>query len=132
MTGVRDHTALLAFLAARQNMPFSWGQNDCVLFAAGAIRALTGRDALADIGAWSNQREALARLKELGGLAAAVDGVLTALPPALAQRGDIGMIESQRGPALVVVCGLTLAGPGEHGIEHLPREALIQSWSATA
>jgi hypothetical protein len=35
---------LSAYIAERAEMPFQWGVNDCALFAAGAVQALTGED----------------------------------------------------------------------------------------
>ena len=40
-----DKAALLArFIEERRRMPFTWGSNDCCLFAADWVLAATGRD----------------------------------------------------------------------------------------
>lgn len=128
---MRDYDAWRAWLDQMQEQPFAWGSNDCVTFAAGAVRALTGMDPLRGIGAWKSEVGALRALKRRGGLVAAVSSVLTPVPASMAQRGDIGAVEGPRGPLLVVIEGLTLAGPGIDGIERIGCDRLTQAWSAT-
>ena len=36
--------ALLQLFSERQSVPFGWGQSDCMLFAADAVLAMTGKD----------------------------------------------------------------------------------------
>lgn len=127
----RDVQALIAMIEARQSVRFRWGFNDCVRFAARAIRAQTGHDPLAGLPRWNSRREALAVCDELGGLIAAIDARLEEIPPAFAQRGDIAGIEDGLfGVRLMVVEGATLIGPGRRGLERLPRSAMMRAWSA--
>ncbi len=35
---------LAAYIEAHRSAPFAWGVHDCVLFASGAIAAITGTD----------------------------------------------------------------------------------------
>lgn len=45
MTRVEDWPErLAAFIEQRRKMPFAWGSNDCALFAADAVCAITGVD----------------------------------------------------------------------------------------
>lgn len=129
---MRDFAALIAFLEGRRTLPFAWGRgrNDCVSFAAGAAKATTGRDLLKGSGLrWSSARGAARTLRDLGGLEAAVDLFLPRTPAARAMRGDLGTVEGDDGPLLVVVEGDTLAGPGPDGLRRLPRAALATAWS---
>jgi len=126
---MRNFEALTAYLADRQTMPFAWGSNDCVTFAAGAVQALTGRDPLDGVAKWKTERSALARLNRLGGLEAAVSGILATVPCACAHRGDIGLIQTDIGPALVIITGVTLIGPGPSGAQIFPRQHLQHAWS---
>lgn len=74
---------------------FAWGEHDCAMFAAGAVRAMTGVDFGADLrGTYSTATSAKERLREIG------DGTLLkymrrnfgeALPVSLAKRGDLVM-----------------------------------------
>src|SRR5690349_5769964 len=83
---------------------FKWGKHDCLLFAAGAVKALTG-ECVGDEweGRYSTKREAAALIRELGfkSYRQAVTAKLgKSFHPALAQRGDIVM----RGRSVLGVC----------------------------
>lgn len=129
---VRDHSALVAYIAARMRAPFAWGDNDCVTFAAGAVKAQTGRDPLGAIAArWSTARGAGRVLRKFGGMEAAVSSVLSPIAPAMAARGDVaGWLDAQGRLQLAIVEGQTLVGPGEAGTVRLPRSAMVKAWSA--
>ena len=129
---MRDLASLAAYIAARQDMPFAWGQNDCVTFAAGAVHALTGLDPLAGIARWKTERGAMMALKRRGGLIAAVSSVLPTIALAHAHRGDIAAVEGPDGPYLMVIEGVTLVGPSPQGLDRHPRAAMIHAWCATA
>jgi hypothetical protein len=129
---MRDLAALAAYVAGREAVPFAWGTNDCVTFAAGAVLALTGRDPLAGIGTWKTERGALLQLRRRGGLIAAVSSVLLPIPLAHAHRGDICAVPGPDGTFLMVAEGITLVGPELAGLKRLPRTAMVNAWSATA
>lgn len=127
---IRNFESWAAYIADRQAMPFAWGTHDCVIFAAGAIHALTGNDPLAGIVAWDSERSALQRLAEFGGLVPAVSSVLRPIAPAHAHRGDIAAVDGPGGQFLMVVEGMTLVGPGQAGLDRLPREHMVLAWCA--
>lgn len=128
---VRDYNALVAYLHARMRAPFAWGRdaNDCISFAAGAARAQTGRDPLQGLSNWTTQRGALRVLAQYGGLEAAVSSRLPLVTPAQALRGDLALVEAATGPALMVIEGATLIGPGELGAIRRPRGDMLRAWS---
>jgi len=127
----RDHHALADHIAAASGYPFVWGSNDCVLFAADAVRAQTGVDPLKGLPTWRSKAGAMRALAKLGGLEAAVDGVLTAIPPSMAKRGDIALVINADGSsALTVVEGDTLIGLDATGGRRLPRASMVKAWSA--
>lgn len=128
---MRDHAALSAFLVARMRAPLAWGRqgNDCVAFAAGAALAQTGRDLLADAPDWTTAPAARRVLARLGGLEAVVDARLPRIAPAKAQRGDVALVATETGPALMIVEGATLVGPGQTGLVRRPRTAMLRAWS---
>lgn len=133
----RDLDALLAFLEARAAMPFAWGRsrNDCVSFAAQAVRVQTGRSLASLIGRhrWSTALGAARVLKRRGGIEAALDRALAPVAPAQAMRGDVaGAPDDRLGLRLMIVEGTTLVGPGENGLVREPRAAMVKAWSAVA
>lgn len=112
-----------ALVLERRLLPFTWGANDCVTFAAEAVRRMTGEQ-LAPVatGAWSSARQAYRALQAYGGLAAAVRSTgLQEVGPRFARRGDVvllrppGRVRSMRG-ALGVCLGERIAAPGVSGL----------------
>lgn len=106
---------LAAAIEAARGRPFSWGAQDCCLFAADVVRALTGEDLAAPFrGRYASRAQAVAILGARGGLEAVVTSVLGAplATPLLARRGDVVMVATADGPALGIcadrgVCWLT-------------------------
>lgn len=85
---------LAAYLDQHRLTPFEWGTHDCVLFAAGAVGAMTGNHGMLP-GTWSDRAHAAQLLRRLGGLVPAVDRVLPRLPgPQWAQRGDLLLVQT--------------------------------------
>lgn len=129
---VRDFDALIAFLEARALTPFIWGENDCVTFAAGAVRAMTGEDLLAFPGrhpSWSTASGAARRLAKFGGLEAAVSSALTEIPVAMAHRGDVGLLEIDGLQSLCIFEGEIVIGPGLSGLVRQTRANAVRAWS---
>lgn len=97
------------FLLARAKMPFAWGQNDCALFAADGVLALTGIDIAADFrGKYSDEASAFAAIKSIAGGATVADaaafcaqkhGLAELRFPLMAQRGDLVVFPN--GPNLI-------------------------------
>jgi hypothetical protein len=130
---VRDHDALVAAIEARVRTAFAWDGTgiDCVRFAAEAVEAQTGEDRFGPLGlTWSSERTARRILKRLGGLEAAVDSVLRPVALAMARRGDVALVAGPTGPALMIIEGDSLVGPGERGQTRLSRTAMTKAWSA--
>jgi hypothetical protein len=130
---VRDYDALTGVIEARVRTPFAWDDTgiDCVRFADEAVAAQTGSSPLATLAVgWKSKIGAHRWLKRLGGLEAVVDRVLAPSPCALARRGDVALVAGPEGPALMIVEGDSLVGPGERGQIRLPRAAMLKAWSA--
>lgn len=128
---MRDLAALSAVIAARQTLAFSWSKGRCCAsHMAAAVEAQTGVDVLAGL-TWRNRREAVKVIDSLGGLEAAMDARFARIAPAMAKRGDIaGIADRLLGVQLAVVDGAVLTAPGDWGLEHAPREAMIMAWDA--
>jgi hypothetical protein len=122
---------LFDFVAERWEAPFVWGENDCVLFAADAVLAITGGDLAAQHrGTYDSALGAARLLKELGGIESLpVAAGLEEVPPLMAQRGDVVLVDQEeRGPTLAVVVGEFVAGPGPNGVAYLPASSAVRAW----
>jgi hypothetical protein len=128
--------------------PFSWGENDCALFAADCAMAMTGVDPLAHVrGEYSSELGAARVLRRLGcdDVAQLADQVIGArIDVGFAQRGDWLMIEEERvaGNALTTadagrrktVCALGVclgaqgAFHGPDGMGHVRTLACRAAW----
>lgn len=109
------------FLEGRRERPFSWGSNDCALFAADAIHAITGEDVAAKWRGYRSERGALTRIRDLGGLrGAALAAGLVEKCIGLAQRGDVVLVMNDGRETLGVVAGNHWCGPGVHGLVFRP------------
>ena len=120
---------LAQFLTEREGMPFAWGTNDCVTFAADWVRLATGRDVFT-----AEHDSALSAAREIekrGGLLKAVTAVLGE-PTEGAQRGDVALIDMEGRDALGVGQGIYVAGPGEHGLMLVDRDQIKASWRLNA
>lgn len=106
---------LAVYVESRRHLPFAWGSNDCVTFAAGAVEVMTGwRPTLST---WSGPLEAARTLAEHGGIEAAVNGIGAFTPLDnlwQARRGDLLLTTQEHGPALAVCLGHCWAAPGQH------------------
>jgi len=114
----------------RRVRAFAWGQHDCCLWAADAVRALTGQDFAADLrGTYTTAAEAVRVLKKLGN----VRGIATAalgdsVAPAFAAVGDIVLME-QDGRQLLAVCnGLEALCAGDAGLAPAGMEQALAVW----
>jgi hypothetical protein len=109
--------------------PFEWGANDCCLFAANGVLAMTGEDYAKPYRGYKTAKGALSKLKDIG-----VDGVATKAlgepkPPTLAKRGDVVSFESGDGLALGLCIGAKIAAVGQDGLIMLPMNQALQAWS---
>lgn len=98
------------FLAERYNEPFVWGSNDCALFACDGVQAIIGVDLAQSLRGYKTKRGAFGSLKRAGfkdlrAAAAALTAVhgFPAVWPGHAQRGDLVLIETERGQALGLI-----------------------------
>lgn len=54
------------FINRKLKEPFQYGKNDCITFAAEAIKIVTGVDHLKGLGKWNSELQALKLLKKMG------------------------------------------------------------------
>ncbi|WP_434033725.1 DUF6950 family protein [Cupriavidus sp. a3] len=123
-------TRLAEFIEARRERAFSWGNSDCCLFVCDAIEAMTGTDPGARWrGLYSSEKGARRVLCDNGG----VDGIAAlvlgqAMPPALAGRGDVVLIDTPHGQALALCLGGLIAAQGQAGIEFMEMKQAKAAW----
>ena len=110
--------------------PFAWGINDCCLFSARVVDAMTDGDFELDLlAAYSDEETALAYIASHGSLEAAVTSHLGEPAEGRAQRGDVVMVDGGAGHALGICVGSSVALVQEQGLLYLPRSAIITRWA---
>ncbi len=111
---------LATFIETRRERVFSWGSNDCALFAADAVLEMTGVDLATNLRGYRSARGAASRIAKAGGMR----GFVVQLPvkhPGLAQRGDLVLVElSGRDTFGVVVGNGYWCAPGVDGLVFRP------------
>lgn len=130
------------FLVARRTVPFAWGTNDCAIFAADAIEAITGTDIAAEFrGKYTNELGALRAVKEIAGGVELADATAYCARkygleqydyPLLAKRGDLVVVRNSDGAEITGVIGLDgryVLSPGDEGLVQLPITSVVMAWS---
>lgn len=125
------HHRLDTVVRDRLTKPFKWGEQDCALFAADCVQAVTGDDLAATLrGTYSTALAAARILESWGGLEALATAKLgephdtqwNAVP------GDIGLVQSANGPCLALCAGTHWLAPGERGLQPLARADALKAW----
>jgi hypothetical protein len=128
------HNGLFELIRSRRDAPFEWGKNDCTLFAADCVEAITGVDLAADYrDKYSSEVGAYKLLKKEfeGDIGRAVERFLgEGIPPLRARRGDIVLIDSGRplSPALAMCEGRYVVAPGPHGLAFQELSKALKAW----
>lgn len=122
---------LSAFLRERQHMPFEWGKNDCMSFAAHCVGALTGHDYFTAYSDYHDEESATALLKKHHGVAGIIiaclgqgsDKILTA------KRGDLVMVKfPDFTGGIVDDTGQRIALVSKDGLVRIPLDNAIRVW----
>jgi hypothetical protein len=110
------------FIAARTTAPFSWGANDCAIFAADCTHAITGVDvALPDLRRHKTELQAARVLKRHGGVVGIATAALGQPVPACgAGVGDVVLAKAGKRDMLAICNGSTCMAPGPSGLSFLP------------
>jgi len=118
-----------ALVASRVRQPFVWGMHDCVLFAADAVAALTGRDHAAEFrGTYHTEEQAKAGLDGMGGLQGCAALAGEPCVPLTAGPGDIGLVSDGARELLGVCTGANWMVPAKYGLAALPLRAARLAW----
>lgn len=114
----------------RMRTPFCWGQHDCCLWAADAVKAQTGVDHAAEYrGTYFTELQAARVLRELGGLAELAGRVGSERLPLTAQTGDVGLVFDGSRELLGICVGAHWLVPATYGLAALPLSAARRAWS---
>jgi hypothetical protein len=122
--------SLLADFLAEEK-PFEWGKRDCSLFAADAVRCITGVDHAKKFrGRYKTAKGAARVIARHRGLEGLINKTgLEPIPKLMAQRGDVVLIDTPLGEALGVIdLRGEAAGQGTNGIEHYPLSSVRRAW----
>lgn len=115
------YSSLSQYIDQTFRMPFAYGAFDCTLFAAGAVEAMTGLNLHADfLGRYTTRAGGFRALKKLGFAdhVAYVASLFEEVHPAMAQIGDIAVIDTDDGQGLGIVQGsrIYVTQPGANGL----------------
>ena len=115
---------------SRARAPFAWGSNDCALFAADCVQAVTGQDLAAELRGHKDARGAARTLRRHGGLAAIAARALGAPCATVAAReGDVVLMPVGKRVALAVcVSGAHAIGPTRSGLAIVPVADALHCW----
>jgi hypothetical protein len=115
--------ALREALMRHRDTPFAWGSSDCFLVAMDCVLAMTGEDPANDVRDYTNATEAVTRLQNRGfaNVGEAIASLFPEMPPAMARRGDVGIVEIDGRMSGCVFIGAQIVGKAVHGLAYLPR-----------
>lgn len=135
------------FLRANVKIPFEWGTQDCCLFAASAVEAMTGTDIAAEFrGKYTTKLGAWRAISKITGGTTVGDavaycaekhGLVEYTNPLMAKRGDLVLIENAGDLICGVVhlTGIHVISVAESGTVRLPiadsngKPNVVRAWS---
>lgn len=122
---------LSEFLRERRDMPFEWYNNDCMSFAAEAVKVMTGVDYFKGFNGYKDEKTAVELLRRNGG----VSGIVTKClgqphrDYRKAKRGDIVIVRAPTDAGGVVDdTGQRIAVVTFEGLKRLPLNRAVKVW----
>lgn len=115
--------SLTEYLVGVSRTEFRPGRMDCALFTAGAVQAITGQDFARGYRGYKTLAAGRKKLSEEG-FETHIDyaaSLLEEIPPALAQPGDVAVVDTEEGPALGVFQGEYVYAMSHTGLGLIPR-----------
>ena len=135
--------ALVAVAMWHQALPFSHAQSNCLRLVADVDRAMTGNDPMRGYRRETRSARGVARVMKRLGFRTVADALAATYPevaPAMARRGDCGLVETASGElAAVIVLGDQVMGKSAQaanlhparkatGATLLPRTRLVRAF----
>jgi hypothetical protein len=120
--------SLSDYITTKRDEPFEYGLNDCCLFAAGAVEAITGEDPMPEFREkYDSLKTSIKAIKEIGAgtLEATMDGKFPEVEIGQAQRGDLAFFDDSVG----VVMGGFAYFVSDDGLERIDRSVWDKCWS---
>ena len=113
--------AVLAVIERHSATPYAAGSADCFVMAMDAIEALTGTRPYAQV-RYRSDKGALLQLARRGfpRLGDAIGALFPERPRGLAQRGDIAVLNSDKGDTLGIVWGGVVVCRVGHAVSQAP------------
>lgn len=115
------------YIASKRDEPFQYGVNDCCMFAAGAVEAMTGENPMEEfVGSYKTIAGSVRALKTIGEgtLEATIDGKFDEVEIGRAQRGDLAFFDGSVG----VVLGGFAYFVTDEGLERISRDYWDKCW----
>ena len=120
--------ALSDYISSKRDEPFVYGVNDCCMFAAGAVEAMTNEDPMSEFrGQYKSLASSVRALKDIGNgdLESTIDSKFLSIPIGLAQRGDLAYFDNSIG----IVMDSWAWFVSDDGLERVPRSMWDKAWS---
>ncbi len=132
MNRVEHWPQILSDFIESADRPFCWGSWDCGLLAADCVLAMTGVDIAAEFrGRYTTARGARRVMRgDMAEMMARVSKTygMPEINPAMAQRGDMVMVDTPLGDALGICVGARVACTGPDGLVYVPSSTARCAW----
>lgn len=117
-------------IKAAETRPFSFGEHDCLMFAANVVLAMTGKDVAANLrGDYHDERSAIEALRFFGTLHdVAIACFGEPVDPKFAQRGDVVMLLRDGRESLAICEGARACAPGAQRLEWARMSEALCAW----
>ena len=127
---------LYEFIDSRRKVPFKYGENDCALFAADAIKAISYDVDFGEPyrGKYDSYVGYVKLIKEINGCVC-LEALATSLlgqpcPTKYVKRGDVVLIQIENRQSLGICIGAKSACPGKNGLDFINTHPnTIKGWS---
>lgn len=116
---------------AWRDVPFVWGESDCVNFCIDVEKAMYGVSKVeAAIGGYKTKKGAAKQIAKFSkkGILVILDDIFTSIPIKTAGRGDLGVTHTPDGPAVGIFTGGAFVGMGAGGLQFLKHNDAFLAW----
>ena len=121
---------LIRYIESEERYPFTWGTHDCLTFVSACCEMVSGVYPMDGVDMYHTEEEAQEVLRLLGysDVSEALATHFEEIPPAMARRGDCGVVELRGVVASVVVMGAISYGRSERGLIKFPTRRVTRAF----